>query len=746
MRVLQNLLVIVLGTYVLATLAQETTQDGFDARKPYIVYMGELPGAETSAMARHHNLLVQAIGDEKIARASRIHSYGRTFNGFAARLLPHEAKALAEEDSVVSVFPNTMRQLHTTRSWDFLDLPIKLKKGNAQIQSNIVVGVLDTGIYLDGPSFNDTGYGPPPSKWKGKCVKGDNFKGCNNKVIGAKYFNLDSNHPWSGKLSPVDDEGHGTHTASTIAGIPVQGASVYGIAKGTARGGAPLSRIAVYKVCWPFTGCSDIDMLAAFDEAIADGVDLISISIGGPSRSFWEDPIAIGSFHAMKKGIFVSCSAGNDGPSEGTVQNVAPWVTTVAANTIDRELKTVIKLGNGKRFSGNALNTYTLKKQMYPLTSGTLASNKSENSYGNASACDSSTLNADKVKGRIVYCLGSSGQDFTIQRLRGAGTLMTQYELEDYAYSPVIPGTGILVKDGIKIDQYINSTKNPMAVIYKTRTVKTPDAPNIASFSARGPQRITPNILKPDISAPGINILAAYSRLASISGDPEDKRFSLFNMMSGTSMACPHVTAAAAYVKSFHPDWSPAAIKSALMTTATPINTRVGGSTLGTGAGQVDPKKAAHPGLIYDITVDDYISFLCKQGYNSTNIGILGGKKNVSCSDYKPPRGTDGLNYPSMHLHQQANDTPVKAVFYRRVTNVGYGSSVYKVNLIMPKFFSITVTPSTLKFTRSHQKRSFKVVVSGGTPTAGVPVSAVLEWGDHKHSVRSLITLYKDPS
>ncbi|KAL6273513.1 hypothetical protein ACE6H2_024205 [Prunus campanulata] len=218
-------------------------------------------------------------------------------------------------------------------------------------------------------------------------------------------------------------------------------------------------------------------------------------------------------------------------------------------------------------------------------------------------------------------------------------------------------------------------------------------------------------------------------------------------MMSGTSMACPHVTAAAAYVKSFHPDWSPAAIKSALMTTATPINTRVGGNTLGPGAGQINPKKAVHPGLIYDITVDDYISFLCKQGYNSTNIGILvGGKKNISCSDYKPPRGTDGLNYPSMHFHQQANDTSVKAVFYRRVTNVGYGNSVYKVKLIMPKFFSVTVTPSTLKFTRSHQKRSFKVVVSGGTPTAGVPVSAFLEWDDHKHSVRSPIILYKDPS
>lgn len=170
------------------------------------------------------------------------------------------------------------------------------------------------------------------------------------KVIGARYFNLEDQDPGTANPSPADDDGHGTHTSSTLAGVEVRGANLYGIAKGTARGGVPSARIAMYKVCWSM-GCTDMDLLAGFDNAIADGVDLISISIGGPSRNLFEDPIAIGAFHAMKKGILTSCSAGNDGPYTSTVQNIAPWVMTVAASGIDRQFTTVATLGTGKKFS-----------------------------------------------------------------------------------------------------------------------------------------------------------------------------------------------------------------------------------------------------------------------------------------------------------------------------------------------------------------------------------------------------------
>lgn len=214
--------------------------------------------------------------------------------------------------------------------------------------------------------------------------------------------------------------------------------------------------------------------------------------------------------------------------------------------------------------------------------------------YG--SACDYGTLGMDKVKGKIVYCLGSSGQDYTIKLLGGVGTIFALDEPTDTAFTSLLPATNVLPKEGVNIDRYINSTRyfilptpkfvncqslnvivlirchmicvyrNPQAIIYKTKTVNT-TAPFLASFSSRGPQYINLNILKPDIAAPGLDILAAYSQLASITGFKEDNRIAPFNIISGTSMACPHAAGAAAYVKSFHPSWSPAAIKSALMTT-----------------------------------------------------------------------------------------------------------------------------------------------------------------------------------
>ncbi|KAF5737467.1 putative Xylem serine proteinase 1 precursor [Tripterygium wilfordii] len=239
MNVGQNLLVLIISLHLVAAsvLVHGSTDE---ERKPYIVYMGESPEVHISAVDQHHNLLLSATGDEDLARESRIYSYEKSFNGFAAKLLPHEAKRL-------SVFESTRRKLHTTRSWDFLGMT-ETSKRNYKIESNIIVGLLDTGIYIQSPSFNAEGYGPAPARWKGKCQKGGNFTGCNNKVIGAKFFNL-NNSKQPGELSPADEEGHGTHTSSTVAGVPVKGASVYGIGKGIVRGGVPSAQIAMYKVC-----------------------------------------------------------------------------------------------------------------------------------------------------------------------------------------------------------------------------------------------------------------------------------------------------------------------------------------------------------------------------------------------------------------------------------------------------------------------------------------------------------------
>nr|XP_043627044.1 subtilisin-like protease SBT4.15 [Erigeron canadensis] len=691
----------------------------------------------------HHSLLADSIGDEIIARKSKLHSYGRSINGFAANLLPREADQLSKKEGVLSVFPNTMRKLHTTRSWDFLGMPLKKTKRNIKVESNLIIGVIDTGIWPESPSFNDKGYGPPPPKWKGKCVLGANFTGCNNKVIGAQYSYIATKA--DPKLSAIDTEGHGTHTASTAAGIPVKSASLYGIGKGVARGGVDSARIAAYKVCWAGS-CSDMDLLAGFDMAIADGVDVISVSIGGVPRPFFEDSMAIGAFHATKKGIFTACSAGNDGPYQLTVQNTSPWITTVAASSTDRQFVSDVTLGNGETIMGIAVNTFSSKKKMYPLISGTLAANSSQ-LYRNASACDYGALSDKLVKGKIVYCLGKNQQDYTLIDQRVAGLIMTRDKDHDLPSSFLIPGTTVSQEEGIDIDHYINSTKKPVAIIEKTKTVKMDDAPFIASFSARGPQLITPNILKPDIAAPGLGILAAYTKLSSMTGHPNyDKRFVDYKVASGTSMACPHVAAAAAYVKSFHPTWSPAAIKSALMTTATPIKVSPEDKELASGSGLINPTKAIDPGLVYDINMSSYIRYLCKVGYNSTTLGIMiGGKRQYDCKNFKPTKGVDGLNYPSMHFQVEQNVTTFSAVFKRIVKNVGNENEVtYNAKVVNSKGLSIKVEPSTLTFKQVNQKRFFTVILKGKFDKKEANLlSGSVTWKDAKHSVMSPVVVYR---
>ncbi|KAK1571479.1 hypothetical protein Q3G72_017857 [Acer saccharum] len=557
-------------------------------KEAYIVYMGSKPKGQLSTSALHMSVLRQVAG-RNFGPESLLYHYGKSFDGFVVKLTEEEAKKMAGMSGVVSVFPNRKLKLHTTRSWDFMGFSQKVER--ATTESDVIIGVIDSGIWPESESFNDTGFGPPPTKWRGTCQVPANFT-CNNKIIGAKYYRSDGSFGPDDIPSPRDSNGHGTHTASTAAGNLVSMTSLYGFGQGTARGGVPSSRIAVYKVCWS-DSCWDADILAAFDDAIADGVDIISISIGGNlPLDYFNDSIAIGSFHAMRNGILTSISAGNDGPELSTISNFAPWFLSVAASTIDRKFSTKVQLGNNIFYEGISINTVDLTDTTYPLIYGGDAPNVTGGfSYTSSRFCYENSLDKNLVKGKIVLCdflLSGRGPFYA----GAAGAVIQDTFRRDHADTFPLPTSYVNRADGSNILIYIKSNSNASATIFKSTQGNDTKAPYVVSFSSRGPNPITLDILKPDITAPGVNILAAWTPLNSVSEVKGDNRFVPYNMISGTSMSCPHVSAIAAYIKSFHPTWSPAAIKSAIMTTATSMSaTKNPEAEFAYGSGHINPLK-----------------------------------------------------------------------------------------------------------------------------------------------------------
>ncbi|KAI9078302.1 hypothetical protein K1719_039678 [Acacia pycnantha] len=418
----------------------------------------------------------------------------------------------------------------------------------------------------------------------------------------------------------------------------------------------------------------------------------------------FQDVFAIGAFHAMKKGILTSTSAANLGPELSTMTSFAPWSLSVAASTIDRKFCT----------KGVSMNTFDLHHKTYPLIySGDAPNITGGFNNSRSRLCEENSLDEAKVKGKIV--------------------------LYGISFCFPLPLAVLTLNDGITIHSYLNSTSNPTVAIYKTNEGKDSLAPYVASFSSRGPNMITPNILKPDIAAPGVDIIAAWPSITPISEVQGDKRLSKFNIISGTSMACPHATAAAAYVKSFHPTWSPAAIKSALMTTATPMSPALNPEAeFAYGAGQINPIKAVSPGLVYDISESDYVRFLCGQGYNRTSLRSITDEE-VNCKKIENEMVWD-LNLPSFALKRNIS-VSFFSVFHRTVTNVVAAKSVYKAEVIVPpSLFTIQVTPSVLSFSSVGEKKSFSVTIEG---TINVEiVSASLIWDDGNSQVRSPIVVY----
>ncbi|URD78614.1 subtilisin-like protease [Musa troglodytarum] len=408
---------------------------------------------------------------------------------------------------------------------------------------------------------------------------------------------------------PIDYDGHGTHTSTTAAGAFVKGANANGNAKGVASGMAPRAHIAAYKVCYG-DECQGHDILAGMDAAVDDGVDVLSLSLGGDSEPYHSDPIAQGGFNAINRGVFVSCSAGNSGPDHSTLSNDAPWATII--------------------FKGTAMNT--------------------------------------------------------------------------------------------------------------------PHSPAMASFSSRGPSQITPVILKPDITGPGVSVLAAWPDITGPGVNILAAWTSAFEVFSGTSMSCPHLSGVAALIKKAHPDWSPAAIKSAIMTTAYATDNsrgpilderRLPADLFAVGAGHVDPPKAMDPGLVYDLTPQDYIPYLCGLYANNHVRAIVGGP--VNCSSVKSISEAE-LNYPSISVKLPAiHSTPVS--YTRTVTNVGAPRSTYRAMVDVPEGVSARVDPTTLSFEKVDEKKSFSITFRRRGGRRQGAVEGQLRWVSTKHVVRSPISI-----
>ncbi|KAE9605800.1 putative cucumisin [Lupinus albus] len=563
-----------------------------------------------------------------------IHTYDTVFHGFSVKLTPLEAHKLQSLSHVITIIPEQVRHLHTTRSPHFLGLKTADRTGllhETDFGSDLVIGVIDTGIWPERQSFNDRDLGPVPAKWKGECVAGKDFlaSSCNRKLIGARYF-YGGYEASDGKMndtieyrSPRDSDGHGTHTASIAAG----------------------------------------------------------------------------------------------------------------------------RLGNGMEEGDGYSSSLCLEGSLDPKIV-----------RGKIVVCDRG-INSRAAKGEVVKKSGGVAMILANGVFDGEGLV---------ADCHVLPATAVGARGGDEIRRYISlaakskSGSVPTAtIVFKGTRLGVRPAPVVASFSARGPNPVSPEILKPDIIAPGLNILAAWPDRIGPSGVPSDGRRTEFNILSGTSMACPHVSGLAALLKAAHPDWSPAAIRSALMTTAYTVDNRghpmldesTGNvsSVFDYGAGHVHPEKALDPGLIYDISSFDYVDFLCNSNYTTKNIQVVTRMKVVDCSGAKKAGHSGNLNYPSLSaVFQQYGKHKMSTHFIRTVTNVGDPNSVYKVTIKPPTGMVVTVEPETLSFRRVGQKLNFLVRVQAReiklSPGSSNVKSGSIVWSDGKHNVTSpLVVTMQQP-
>lgn len=783
-----------------------------EIRRPYIVqlqaepaatYKGDIAGLAATQPAPGGRFdyqsppvqdYVQYLGNKKgevlatIANAPVIANYDVVLNGFTALLTDAEVLQLKNNAAVADVQADQARHFDTVTTSAFLGLS---KSGGLWSQyaggalvkgEDMVVGIVDGGIWPENLAFADRvdangvptfdpnatlAYTAAPVSWKGACVSGEGFepsKHCNNKLIGAQYFNAGFIASkgvlnWSDYVSPRDSNigtngtstghgGHGDHTASTAAGNANNPVTLGGAYMGLASGMAPRARVAAYKICWTYNdttatdgtnatnSCYNSDAVSAIDAAVKDGVNVINYSISG-SQTSSADAVEMAFYRASLANVFVAASAGNSGPANA-VAHISPWLTTVAASTHDRFYVADITLGNGAKYTGASVNNTALP------SSPMIRAEDAGLGGGNASLCYSAgpvagqvLLDPAKVRGKIVVCTrGNNARvDKSLAVLNAGGVGMVLADNDAGLVSEVhsVPTVHVSTADGTAVKAYVVAQGAAARGAIGTYYNQPKPAPIMASFSSRGPNMGDANILKPDLTAPGVDVIAQVTPALTQAQHTAVANGTLvppsaFDSYQGTSMSSPHVAGVALLLRQAHPSWSPAAIKSALMTTGySTLNDGVAGQSNGLlpwsqGAGHIDPNKATDPGLVYDAGKLDYVGYNCK-----VNKALV-----VPASDCTGNTldETYNLNLPSITVAAVQGSVTVR----RSVTNVSASSSTYTATGSVPGFTTV-VTPATLTLAPGATG-SFTVKLTNVNAVANTWNFGSLTWADGNHTVK----------
>jgi subtilisin family serine protease len=748
-----------------------------------IAHEGEAPPDPESAAVEAYTTELEA---EKIAaldsagidRGALVASFEYAANGFSAALTPAEAESLAAQKGVLLVQRDELRQLHTSESPDFLGLDDWRGAWDSGFTgAGVVVGVIDTGIWPEHPSFApradlgepsidvaDVDIDPDPATEfiiRG-CDFGDTAHNpndapftCNNKLIGARDMRLLYEEFIGSETYATarDYDGHGSHTASTAAGNPDVEASIFGRDFGEVSGIAPDAQVVAYSACGNL-GCFGGDLAFAIDMAVADGVDVINYSIGSDTPGLTgADDIAF--LFAAAAGVFVSTSAGNAGPGAGTVGAPAsvPWVTTVGASLQKKTYVAEVRTGDseGSRWS----RWFKSDRGVYegasitPGTGGQFTFVDAANHDNEL--CDPDVDFTGDLTSAVVLCLrgGPARVEKSRAVFEAGGVGMVLYNPDDtqdlLTDNHWVPSVHINFTDGAALKQYIaDNGASATAEITDGEEERT-RGNTMAAFSSRGPvgAPASDDIIKPDVTAPGVQILAGNSMTPTLGAPGE-----LFQSISGTSMSSPHVAGLLALLKQAHPeDWTAAMAKSALMTTARQDVRKEDGSTRADpfdfGAGHVDPSGRAsaegsvfNPVLVYDAGALDYVAFLCDTSGAFLVPPLLGGG---TCDDLAGAGFqtlATNLNYPSIAV----SAVPGAKTVTRTVTNVSDEAKTFRARVDEPSGYNVTVSPDRITLAPGDSARFEVSFVNDGAPLDEWRFGS-LTWQDGRNRVRSPIAV-----